>query len=176
MCKQGLKGGMDGFLSGFFHPILGFDHFLAMIAVGLLSVQIGGRAIWTVPASFVAVLAAGGAIGLAGVPLPQVEGVIAISVLLLGLVIAVERRVPVAFAMVAVGFFALFHGHAHGGEIPDGVLATAYVLGFVLASAVLHLAGVGLGRLVQSTRIRGLLGAGCAGIGLHMVLLSYGVV
>lgn len=165
-----------GFASGFLHPILGFDHFLAMVAVGLLSVQIGGRAIVTVPAAFVAFLAAGGGLGLAGIPLPAVEGAIALSVLALGLAIALSLALPLAAAMLAVGFFALFHGHAHGAEIPALAEPLAYVAGFVLASAALHLAGVGLGFLAGRPQARALIGAGCAGIGLHLVLLTWSLV
>ncbi|HEU0221379.1 MAG TPA: HupE/UreJ family protein, partial [Paracoccaceae bacterium] len=135
--------GEGGFASGFSHPILGFDHLLAMVAVGLLSVQLGGRAVWTVPAAFVAFLGLGGAIGLTGAPLPQVEGVIALSVLALGLAIALSLSLPIGIAMAAVGFFAIFHGHAHGAEIPALAEPWSFVAGFMLASALLHLTGVG---------------------------------
>ncbi|NJO37792.1 MAG: HupE/UreJ family protein, partial [Rhizobiales bacterium] len=138
-------GGTGGFASGFLHPILGFDHLLAMIAVGLLSVQIGGRAIWTVPLAFVLFLGFGGALGLVGMPLPEVEGAISISVLALGLAIAFQTRLPLWLAMAFVGFFAIFHGHAHGEEIPTLADPWTYVAGFMLASALLHLTGVGLG-------------------------------
>jgi urease accessory protein len=169
-------GADGGFGAGALHPVLGFDHFLAMVAVGLLSVQLGGRAIWTVPATFVAFLVIGGALGLAGVPLVHVEGAIALSVLALGLAIATRARMPVPVAMALVGFFALFHGHAHGAEIPRLAEPAAYVAGFALASAGLHLAGVAIGLIGRRTQLRALLGAGVAGIGLHMVLLTYSVV
>lgn len=169
-------GGAGGFMPGLLHPVLGFDHLLAMVSVGLLSVQIGGRAIWTVPAAFVAFLIGGGALGLAGVPLPSVEGVIALSVLVLGVAIAGQRRVPVALAMAVVGVFAVFHGHAHGAEVPSLAEPLAYVAGFALASALLHLIGVALGVLGGRPQARALVGAGVAGIGLHMVLLTYSVV
>lgn len=168
--------GQGGFMSGLLHPVLGFDHLLAMMAVGLLSVQIGGRAVLTVPAAFVAFLIVGGALGLAGITLPAVEGVIALSVLVLGLVIAVQTRLPVIVVMAAVGLFAIFHGHAHGTEIPTLASPWGYVAGFALASAVLHLAGVGLGALAGRPNLRALIGAGIAGIGLHMVLLTYSIV
>lgn len=170
------EGAAGGLTSGLLHPVLGFDHLLAMVAVGLLSIQIGGRAVWTVPASFVAFLGAGGALGMAGVALPQVEGAIAFSVLALGLAVAAQTAFPIALAMAAVAFFAIFHGHAHGAEIPTLSEPAAYAAGFMLASAVLHLAGVGLGYVSARGGRRALLGAGVAGIGLHMTLLSYSVV
>ena len=170
----------EGFLSGFAHPLFGLDHLLAMVAVGLLSVQIGGRAIWTVPAAFVAVIGVGGGLGLTGVPLPQVEGVIALSVVALGLAVAAERAWPTPLAMVFVAVFALFHGHAHGEEIPRLASPGAYVSGFMIATALLHLTGVGIGeacRLARHpARLRALTGALIAGMGLHILLLTYRVV
>jgi urease accessory protein len=167
------------FLAGFAHPLFGLDHLLAMVAVGLLSVQIGGRAIWYVPASFVVVIGIGGAIGMAGLPLPQVEGVIAISVAALGAAIAAERAWPTPAAMAFVAFFAFFHGHAHGAEIPRLAEPGSYVAGFMLATAFLHLTGVGIGeacRLARDpSRLRALLGAGVAGVGAHLLLLTYKV-
>jgi urease accessory protein len=168
--------GAGGFASGFLHPILGFDHLLAMIAVGLLSVQIGGRAIWTVPLAFVLFLGFGGALGLVGIPLPEVEGAISISVLALGLAIAFQTRLPIWLAMAFVGFFAIFHGHAHGEEIPTLADPWTYVAGFMLASALLHLIGVGLGLLGGRPQLRAHFGSGCAGIGAHLLLLTYGIV
>ncbi|MCI4665806.1 MAG: HupE/UreJ family protein [Neomegalonema sp.] len=167
--------GAGGFLDGLFHPVLGFDHLLAMVAVGLLSVQLGGRAVWTVPAAFVLFLAIGGVVGLVGVPLPQVEGAIAFSVVALGLAIALRASMPIFIAMAFVGFFAVFHGHAHGAEVPKLATPAVYVLGFMLASAFLHLVGVSLGVLQGRGSARALLGAGIGGIGVHMVLLNYGL-
>lgn len=167
---------VEGFASGFLHPIWGFDHLLAMVAVGLVSVQIGGRAVVTVPAVFVGFLAIGGAMGLFGLPLPQVEGAIALSVLALGLAIAMQRRLPTWLIMGLVAFFAIFHGHAHGSEIPNMASPTAYVGGFLLASAMLHLTGVGIGALCGRPQLRAQLGAGFCGVGAHMVLLTYGIV
>ena len=165
-----------GFISGLLHPVLGFDHLLAMVAVGLLSVQIGGRAVWTVPAAFVLFLGIGGGVGLLGYDLPEVEGVIALSVVLLGLAIALIATMPVVAAMLMVAFFAVFHGHAHGLEIPNLAEPAAYVGGFMLASAILHLTGVVIGFLQQQERARALLGAGVAGVGAHMLLLTYQLV
>jgi urease accessory protein len=156
--------------------VLGFDHLLAMLAVGLLSVQLGRAALWTVPAAFVAFLVLGGALGLAGIPLVEVEGAIALSVLALGLAIAARASMPTPAAMTLVGLFAIFHGHAHGAEIPGLAEPAAYVAGFALASAALHLMGVLIGLLGRRPHVRALLGAGVAGIGFHMVLLTYSVV
>jgi urease accessory protein len=167
---------VSSFLIGFMHPVLGFDHLLAMLAVGLLSVQIGGRAIWTVPAAFVLFLAAGGLMGMTGIALPEVEAVIALSVLLLGLAIAAETRMPIVIAMVFVGFFAVFHGHAHGAEVPSMAEPWKYVFGFVAASAALHLTGVATGIILKSNQLRAKLGSAVAGIGLYMVLLTYAMV
>jgi urease accessory protein len=169
-------GNDGGFFAGLLHPILGFDHLLAMVAVGLLSVQLGGRAIWNVPAAFLLFLVVGGALGLVGVPLLEVEGMIALSVLALGLAIAARASMPTVLAMGLVAVFAVFHGHAHGAEIPRLAAPAAYVAGFALASAGLHLTGVTIGMLGRRPQLRALLGAGVAGIGLHMVLLTYSVI
>lgn len=141
-------GGTSGFLHGFTHPISGLDHILAMAMVGLLAWQIGGRALWLVPASFLALMAAGGALGAAGFGLPFVETGIALSVVVLGALVAAGVKAPVAAAMGLVGLFALFHGHAHGAEMPENAGGLAYAAGFMLATALLHVAGLGLGFLV----------------------------
>ena len=138
-------GATTGFLHGFWHPIGGIDHVLAMVAVGLFAAQLGGRALWAVPATFVAVMAAGGTLGMAGVALPAVEVGIALSVLVLGLVVLAGRRWPLGLAMALVAVFAVFHGHAHGSEMPVDASGLSYGLGFMLATALLHLAGIGLG-------------------------------
>lgn len=140
-----------GILSGFLHPILGLDHLLAMVTVGLLSAQIGGRAIWTVPVAFVALMALGGILGLVGIPLPGVELGIAISVILLGVALLISRNFPLAAMMIIIGLFGLLHGHAHGVEVPsltDGfLLIFAYVVGFLVATAGLHLVGALIGMI-----------------------------
>ena len=147
----GLHG--DGFTSGFAHPIFGFDHFLAMLSVGLLSVQLGGRAIWTVPATFVLFVLVGGILGMHDVPLFTVEAGIASSVLILGLAILADRQIPVMLAMAGVAVFGLFHGHAHGTEMPGFVHPAAYASGFVLGTALIHLLGVGLGLFATRNQI-----------------------
>lgn len=138
-------GATHGLAHGFEHPVGGLDHVLAMVAVGLFAATLGGRAIWAVPASFVAMMAAGGFIGMQGVDLPFVEIGIALSVIVLGLAVALRISLPTAAAMALVGFFAIFHGHAHGAEAPADASGLAYALGFMLATALLHGAGLALG-------------------------------
>jgi urease accessory protein len=138
-------GSAMGFSHGFGHPFSGLDHILAMVAVGLFAANLGGRALWLVPLSFVAMMAAGGALGIAGVDMPFVEIGIAASVIVLGLAVAMQWYLPVAGAMALVGFFAVFHGHAHGAEMPTDASGLAYGMGFLFATAILHLVGIGLG-------------------------------
>ena len=138
-------GGTAGFAHGFMHPISGLDHLLAMVAVGLFAAQLGGRALWAVPTTFVLVMALGGALGVASVQLPFVELGIALSVATLGLVVVAGRPWPVGLAMALVGMFAVFHGHAHGAEMPVDASGVAYGLGFLLATSLLHASGIGLG-------------------------------
>lgn len=130
--------------AGFSHPLFGLDHILAMIAVGLWAAMQGGRAIWMVPAAFVGTMALGFAAAIAGLPLPFVEPVILASVIFIGIAIALALPVPTAAAAAMVGFFALFHGHAHGGEL-GGAGALDFAAGFLIATALLHLAGIGGG-------------------------------
>jgi urease accessory protein len=134
-----------GFVQGFVHPVTGIDHVLAMIAVGLFAVNLGGRALWAVPLSFVAVMAVGGALGVAGIAVPFVEAGIAVSVIVLGLAVALRWQWPVAGAMALVGVFAIFHGHAHGTEMPLDASGIEYGLGFMLATVLLHVVGIGAG-------------------------------
>jgi urease accessory protein len=141
-------GGTAGFAHGFTHPVTGLDHVLAMVMVGVLAWQLGGRALWFLPAAFLLAMAVGGGLAAAGVAVPFVEAGIALSVVVLGAAVAFGLKAPVAAAAAAVGLFAAFHGHAHGTEMPDGVGGGAYGAGFVLATALLHAAGVGLGLLV----------------------------
>ncbi|MFD2238404.1 HupE/UreJ family protein [Aureimonas populi] len=136
--------GHGSFMAGFTHPLFGLDHILAMVAVGLWAAMLGGRSRWRVPAVFVGTMAAGFALALAGVPLPFVEPAILASVVALGLLVAMAARVPAAGCALIVGGFALFHGHAHGGEI-GGADVFGYGAGFVLATAMLHGSGIALG-------------------------------
>jgi len=139
----------SGLAQGFVHPISGIDHVLAMVAVGLLAAQYGGRALWLVPLSFVVAMAIAGVIGMAGIVIPVAEVGISVSVVVLGLAIAFQLRPPTFVAMAVVGFVALFHGYAHGAELPDGITGLSFALGFLFATALLHGTGVGLGLLMQ---------------------------
>lgn len=149
LAHEGASLPYGSFLGGLLHPVLGPDHFLAMVSVGILSAQMGGRAIWTVPATFVAVMALGGLAGWLGLPLTSIEAGIAFSVLALGAAIAAERRIPVVVAMVFVGTFAVFHGYAHGAEMPEVATPVTYAFGFISGTAGLHLAGVVIGDIAQ---------------------------
>jgi urease accessory protein len=144
-------GHVDGFAHGFTHPLLGLDHLLAMTLVGTLAYQLGGRAIYIVPAAFVAVMAVGGYLGMAHVGLPFAEIGIALSVIVLGAAVALNVSIPVALAALVVGVFALAHGHAHGTEMPATAAGISYGLGFMIATALLHAAGIGIGRAADST-------------------------
>ena len=139
------RHGTIGFGHGFDHPMSGIDHILAMVTVGVFAANLGGRALWAVPLTFMALMAAGGALGIAAMPLPFVEIGIALSIVVLGLVVAVRYEWPVAAAMTLVGLFAIFHGHAHGTEMPVDASGAAYALGFVLATGFLHLFGIAIG-------------------------------
>jgi urease accessory protein len=143
--------GTPGFIHGFLHPLGGLDHILAMVAVGLFAARLGGRALWLVPASFVVTMAVAGVAGMTGFALPYVEAGIALSILVLGAAIALEMTMPVAAAMGLVAFFAIFHGHAHGAEMPESMSGLAYGAGFVAATAGLHALGIGLGLFIGRT-------------------------
>lgn len=141
-------GEHSGFIHGFLHPIGGLDHILAMVTVGILAYQIGGRALWLVPSAFLAVMAAGGLLGFAGVSLYFVEPSIAASVVVLGVLVALAVKPAVTAAMGLVALFAVFHGYAHGIEAPLLGSTAAYGAGFLVATALLHAAGVAFGVLV----------------------------
>jgi urease accessory protein len=132
------------FMAGFSHPLFGLDHILVMVAVGLWAAQIGGRALWCVPLAFVATMAVGFGLAVAGIDLPFVEPAILASVVALGLLVAMAVRLDTAMSMAIVAVFALFHGHAHGGEL-GAAGALPFGVGFVIATALLHAAGIGLG-------------------------------
>jgi urease accessory protein len=136
-----------GFLTGALHPISGLDHALAMLAVGLWGAQLGAPAIWLLPVAFPIAMALGGFLGLLGVPLPGVEAGIAASAILLGTAVMTQRRVPLYGAAALVGFFAIFHGHAHGTELPSGESGLLYSLGFVVATGCLHAIGIAIGAI-----------------------------
>src|SRR5438876_5599961 len=130
-------GDAHGFVAGFAHPLGGLDHILAMVTVGIFAWQLGGRALWLVPASFVLAMAAGGALGMAGLAVPFVEVGIAVSVIVLGAMVALGTKAPLPIAMALAALFAVFHGHAHGSEMPLDAGSIVYGAGFLLASALL---------------------------------------
>jgi len=147
-----------GLVHGFMHPIGGVDHVLAMVAVGLFATVLGGRALWLVPGSFVAAMLAGGALGMGGMELPFVEAGIALSVVVLGALVALRWKAPLAAAMALTAVFAVFHGFAHGVEMPADASGASYAAGFLVATALLHVAGVALGlglaRIIDSRVLR----------------------
>lgn len=138
-------GQAAGFVAGLLHPVSGLDHVLAMVAVGLWGAVLGAPAIWVLPVAFPVVMAFGGLLGLLGVPLPGGEIGIALSAVVLGAAVLAELRPPLWVATIIVAFFAIFHGHAHGRELPDGTSAQLYSLGFVMATGLLHAVGILLG-------------------------------
>ena len=164
-------GGGDvaaGFAGGFEHPLFGPDHVAAMVAVGLWGAVLGSPAIWVLPVAFPLVMAVGGVLGIAAVPMPRVEVGIAVSAIILGLMVALAVRAPLAVAIAVVSAFAIFHGHAHGTELPRGADAVAFSAGFVVATGLLHVCGIGLGLATRwpagQLAVR-LTGAGIAGAG-----------
>ena len=143
-------GVAGGFASGFLHPVLGWDHVVAMVAVGLWGAFLGMPAIWLLPVVFPLVMALGGAMGVVGIDLPAVETGIALSGVILGLLVAFAVRAPIWVAAVIVGAFAIFHGHAHGTELPEAANPFAYAAGFVIATGLLHVGGILFGFLAGS--------------------------
>lgn len=166
-------GGIGGGLSsGFTHPLLGSDHLLAMVSVGIWGAQLGAPAIWMLPIGFPMIMAGGGALGVLGAPLPATELLIALSVLTLGVLVARAKQLPLAAAFAIVAVFAVAHGHAHGAELPASANALAFSVGFVIATGMLHAIGITIGLLVKwpagALAIRGL---GCliALVGLYFI-------
>ena len=149
-----------GFLSGFMHPLSGLDHLLAMIAVGIWGAALGMPLIWALPVVFPLLMVIGGVLGIAQVPLPFVESGIAVSVVVLGLAILAAWRAPIAVAVAIVGAFGVFHGYAHGTELPATAAPAAYSAGFVVSTGLLHLTGIAIGMLDRLPHGRQLLRAG----------------
>jgi urease accessory protein len=167
----GSPGHTHGFSNGLLHPLTGLDHICAMVAVGLWAAQRGGRALWLVPLTFVSIMVVGGILGMGGVGIPYVEQGIAASVLVLGIFIAAAVRLPLAASMAIVGLFALFHGYAHGAEMPDTASGLAYGIGFVIATASLHFCGISLGLAAQkfaSAKLIRFAGGAIAGCGVYL--------
>ena len=174
-CAHAAHGAAGGFSSGFGHPLGGLDHIVAMVAVGLLGAILGGRAMWLLPVVFPAVMALGGAMGVLGVPLPFVEVGIALSGIVLGLLVFFAAKPPLAVTAVLVGLFAVFHGHAHGTELPEAADAVTFAAGFVIATGLLHLAGIALGLLVKWPWGRTLVRAGGLAIAATGALFLLGI-
>jgi len=159
-----------GFITGLTHPFMGLDHLLAMIAVGIWAAQTGGNAVWRLPLSFIVMMAVAALISASGFSLPALEPLIAGSVVLLGLMVVFAIRLPINLSMVLVGLFAVFHGYAHGLEIPQASSAILYGSGFVLATALLHLIGIGLGKVAYRKHLLSRLSGSIIAIaGLYLV-------
>lgn len=161
------------FAAGFSHPLFGIDHILAMVAVGLWAAQRGGHAIWQVPAAFVGTMAIGFALAISGAPLPFVEPVILASVVFVGIAIALALPIPTAAIAALVGFFAFFHGHAHGGELGEAG-AWEFAVGFIFATAALHAAGIGAGLRLARTSAKFLTRIAGAATALGGLWLAFG--
>jgi urease accessory protein len=144
--QSGVGGGL---VSGLLHPLTGMDHLIAMVAVGIWGAQLGPPAIWVLPITFPLVMAIGGVLGVLHIPLPMPELVIALSALILGAAVAMRLRLPFAVAAMIVAVFAVFHGHAHGAELPSSANPLAYGVGFVVATGLLHLCGIAIGTLTR---------------------------
>jgi len=164
-------GQTSGFAHGLAHPFTGLDHLAAMVAVGLWAAQRRGRALWAVPLTFVSVMSVGGLLGMVGVSIPFVEMGIIASVLVLGVLVAAAVRLPLVAGSFLVGLFAVFHGHAHGAEMPETVSGLTYGIGFIMATGVLHGCGIGLGllgRKLASPRVIRYAGGAIAAFGIYL--------
>lgn len=167
---------VSGFFSGLSHPVGGWDHVLAMIAVGLWGALLGPPALWILPIAFPVAMAVGGMLGLLGIPLPWVEVGIAVSSIVLGLLILTNVQLSVVVAIPLVMIFALFHGHAHGTELSPGADAVLYSLGFVIATGLLHALGIGIGavdRLPKGRTAVRALGGGVLLGGVYFLLGAF---
>jgi urease accessory protein len=164
-------GTVSDFTAGFMHPSNGLDHVLAMVTVGLFAALLGGQALWAVPASFVTMMMVGGGIGLAGIHVPKVEAGIMASIIILGAAVALGRAWSVGAAVALAGALAVFHGHAHGAEMPVEASAMFYSLGFALATAFLHSVGVVIGSVVsRRSQMARLAGAAVAVVGVMLAI------
>lgn len=174
-----ITGVASGFGTGFAHPLLGLDHLVAMVAVGLWGAQLGSPAIWVLPIAFPLVMAVGGMVGISGAEIPLPELIIALSGVALGLVVALRVRIPFWAAAIVVATFAFFHGYSHGKEMPVAADAESFAIGFVVATGLLHLGGITIGTMdrhrVGSTAIR-CLGAVIAAVGCFFLASTLGAV
>ncbi|MFB9978083.1 HupE/UreJ family protein [Mesorhizobium kowhaii] len=164
-------GTTSSFMAGIMHPLSGIDHMTVMIAVGLWAALKGGNAIWAWPAAFVGVMLVGGALGMLHMPLPFVEPGILASVVALGLLVAMAVDLPVSAGVAIIGLFALFHGHAHGTEVPENAGGLEYMAGFAMATALLHATGIaaGFGLGIRFRGVARAAGAACAAVGVGLV-------
>ncbi|MDX8466746.1 HupE/UreJ family protein [Mesorhizobium sp. VK23B] len=160
-------GTTSSFAAGFAHPLSGLDHMAVMIAVGLWAAMKGGRAVWAWPLAFVGVMLVGGVLGMLHVPVPFVEPGILASVVALGLLVALAVDLPVSAGVAIIGLFALFHGHAHGTEVPENVGGFDYMAGFAVATVLLHAVGIAaaLGLGLRFRALARVAGAACAAVG-----------
>ena len=172
-------GAAFGFLSGFLHPITGPDHLVAMVAVGLWGAQLGNPAIWVLPITFPLVMALGGVVGVSGFELPLAEEVVGFSGIALGLVVAARAKPPLWVAAVLVGLFAVFHGYAHGKELPEAADPIGYGVGFVTATGLLHLTGILIGTLIRwpsGEKLVRVCGAAIGCVGAFFLLSTLGAI
>lgn len=167
------KGVGEGFISGFTHPLTGIDHMLAMVAVGIWGTQLGRPAIWLLPVTFPLVMSFGGVLGVRAVPIPFVEIGVAASAVVLGCMILLSVRTPIAVAAVIVGGFAIVHGYAHGVELPKAADPLAYGVGFVLVTGLLHITGIAIGLIERwpagVMTLRGV-GAAISAVGVDLLI------
>jgi urease accessory protein len=165
-------GGDTGFVTGLLHPLAGIDHVLAMLAVGMWGAQLRGNAIWVLPVAFPLVMALGAVAGIIGLPMPAIEPGIVLSVIALGSAIACNFRPPLIFAAALVSVFAIFHGYAHGAELPRLADALPYCIGFVMATGLLHLTGIAIGLVTHLPRGLLCLRVGGAAIAVGGIVLA----
>ena len=168
-----------GFVAGLLHPVTGLDHLVAMVAVGLWGAQLGAPALWLLPVTFPLVMAVGGFLGVIGVPLPGVVAGVALSGVILGTLVATAARPPLALAAIVVAAFAIFHGHTHGTAMPLAGVPLAYGAGFVVATGLLHLCGIGIGVLIRwpyGARLIRVLGGAIAAVGIFFLAIDTGLV
>ncbi|MBC7145613.1 MAG: HupE/UreJ family protein [Thioclava marina] len=169
--------GSGGFTAGFEHPLSGYDHFLAMFSVGLWGAQMGGRRVWSLPVTFPMIMVVGGVIGILGLPLPGIEIGIALSIIVLGLAIAAAWKPAEWVSLAIIAVFALYHGYAHGAELPMAADPADFAIGFVLATGMIHVIGVGVGLVLEPIRhgqFSKLLGVLIAVVGLGFLALALG--
>jgi urease accessory protein len=166
-----------GLQSGFLHPVTGLDHLVAMVAVGLWGAQLGSPAIWALPIAFPLIMTLGGVVGIAGAQLPFAEAIVALSGIVLGVLVALRVRLPLVAAVLIVGTFAIFHGYAHGRELPQAADPLAYAIGFVVATGMLHVCGILIGLTMHwpyGEHVVRACGVAIGGVGLYFLVAAIG--